>query len=39
LADALGKDVVSEAGKRRQEQIAVIDAGLLVREIFIATAN
>jgi len=39
LADALGKDVVSEAGKRRQEQIAVIDAGLLVREIFVVTAD
>ncbi len=39
LSDALGDDVVREAGKRRQEQIDVIDAGLLVREIFVATAN
>ena len=39
LSDALGDDVVSQARKRRQEQIAVIDAGLLVREIFVATAN
>ncbi len=39
LSDALGDDVVKEARKRRQEQIDVIDAGLLIREIFIATAN
>lgn len=39
LSDALGHDVVSEAGKRRLEQIYAIDAGLLVREIFLATAN
>lgn len=39
LSDALGHDVVSDAGKRRREQIDVIDAGLLVREIFLATAN
>ena len=39
LSDVLGDDVVSQARKRRQEQIAVIDAGLLVREIFIAIAN
>ncbi len=39
LSVALGVDVVSEARKRRQEQIAVIDAGMLVREIFVATAN
>lgn len=39
LSDALGVDVVSQARKRRQEQIAVIDAGLLVREILVATAS
>ncbi len=39
LSVALGVDVVSEARKRRQEQIAVIDAGLLVREILVATAS
>ena len=38
LSDALGVDVVSQARKRRQEQIDVIDAGLLVREILVATA-
>lgn len=37
LSDALGDDVVREARKRRVEQIAVIDAGLLVREIILAT--
>ena len=39
LSDALGRDVVSEARERRLEQIAAIDAGLLVREIFFATAS
>ncbi len=39
LSDALGVDVVRQARKRRQEQIAVIDAGMLVREIFVATVN
>jgi CheY-like chemotaxis protein len=39
LSAALGVDVVSQARKRRQEQIAVIDAGLLVREILVATAS
>ncbi len=39
LSDALGVDVVSEARKRRQEQIAAIDAGMLIREILVATAN
>jgi ubiquinone/menaquinone biosynthesis C-methylase UbiE len=38
LADTLGQDVVREAAKHRAEQIAVIDAGLMVREIFYATA-
>ena len=37
LSDALGDDVVREARKRRVEKIAVIDAGLLVREIILAT--
>jgi SAM-dependent methyltransferase len=38
LADALGRDIVSDARQRRLEQIAVIDAGMMVREIFFATA-
>jgi len=39
LSDALGSDVVSEARERRKEQIAAIDAGLLVREIFFVVAS
>ena len=39
LAAALGRDVVIEECERRLEQIDVIDAGLMVREIFLATAN
>ena len=39
LSDALGQDVVREAGERRREQIAAIDAGLLGREIFLAVAS
>ena len=39
LSDALGSDVVSEARQRRKEQIAAIDAGLLVREIFFVAAR
>ncbi len=38
LASALGRNAVNESRKGRQEQIAVIDAGLLVREIFFVTA-
>ena len=39
LSDALGSDAVSEARERRKEQIAAIDAGLLVREIFFVAAS
>lgn len=39
LSQALGNDAVSEARDRRQEQISVIDAGLLVREIFLVSAT
>jgi len=39
LSDALGEDAVREACKRRQEQIATIDAGLLGREIFLTVAG
>ena len=39
LADTLGHDAINESRKSRQEQIAVLDAGLLVREIFLVTAN
>lgn len=38
LPVVLGHDVVNEASQRRQEQINVIDAGMLVREIFYASA-
>jgi len=38
LAKALGRDAISESRKNRLEQIAVIDSGLLVREIFFVTA-
>jgi hypothetical protein len=38
LAEALGHDAINESRKGRQEQIAVLDAGLLVREIFLVTA-
>jgi len=36
LIDALGEEHVSDSLSRRQEQIAAIDAGLLVRETFLA---
>lgn len=39
LADALGHDTVKESRKGRQEQIAVLDAGLLVREIYFVSAS
>ena len=39
LSDVLGSDAVSEARERRKEQIAAIDAGLLVREIFFVAAS
>jgi SAM-dependent methyltransferase len=38
LSVALGADVVREAGERRREQVDVINAGLLVRELFTAIA-
>lgn len=38
LSETLGQDVVKDAREHRLDQIAVIDAGLLVREIFFATA-
>jgi ubiquinone/menaquinone biosynthesis C-methylase UbiE len=38
LAKALGRDAINESRKGRQEQIAVLDAGLLVREIYFVTA-
>jgi len=38
LSDALGDDVIREAGERRRQQVDVIDAGLLVRELFVAVA-
>jgi SAM-dependent methyltransferase len=39
LSEALGHEAVNESRKGRQEQIAVLDAGLLVREIFLVAAN
>jgi SAM-dependent methyltransferase len=39
LAEVLGDDAVAEACGRRREQVAAIDAGLLVREIFLAEAG
>ena len=39
LPKALGHEAVNESRKGRQEQIAVLDAGLLVREIFLVAAN
>jgi hypothetical protein len=39
LSSTLGERVVSESRNRRLEQISAIDAGLMVREIFFATAN
>jgi cyclopropane fatty-acyl-phospholipid synthase-like methyltransferase len=39
LSDALGRDFVAEARERRQEQIAAIDAGILVRDIYLAAAR
>lgn len=38
LAETLGHEAINDSRKGRQEQIAVIDAGLLVREIFLVTA-
>jgi ubiquinone/menaquinone biosynthesis C-methylase UbiE len=38
LTETLGHDAINESRKGRQEQIAVLDAGLLVREIFLVTA-
>ncbi len=38
LRDALGKEAVTEALRHRQDQVEAIDAGLLVREVFLATA-
>lgn len=38
LLGALGEDAVREACERRQEQVDVIDAGLLVRDLFTAVA-
>jgi SAM-dependent methyltransferase len=38
LSAALGRDAVEETIERREEQIEAIDAGLLVREIFLARA-
>ncbi len=39
LSDALGQDVVNESRIRRQTQIEVSEAGLLVREIFLVAAS
>jgi len=39
LVAELGQDAVREASKRRREQIAAIDAGLLCREMFLAVAD
>lgn len=39
LSDALGSDAIRVARIHRQEQIAVIDAGYLVREIFSTVAS
>ena len=39
LSNSLGQGVVKEAREHRLEQISVIDAGLMVREIFFVTAN
>ncbi len=39
LVNALGEELAREASAKRQEQIAVIDAGMLVREIFFAAAD
>ncbi len=38
LAAVLGPDIVRDAITHREEQIAAIDSGLLVREIFFASA-
>jgi SAM-dependent methyltransferase len=38
LRDALGEATVRDSRERRQEQVDSIDTGLLVREIFLATA-
>ena len=38
LAEVLGPNIVRDAIAHRQEQIAVIDAGWLAREIFVASA-
>jgi len=39
LRDALGEDVVCESRQHRREQIGLIDAGLVSREIFLAAAS
>ncbi len=39
LSEALGNDAVREARDKRQKQIAAIDAGLLVRDIFLVAAS
>ncbi len=39
LVGALGEELVREARIKRQEQIAVIDEGMLVREIFFAATD
>jgi len=39
LSELLGQDVLREACNNRQQQIAMIDAGMLVREIFLVTAD
>jgi len=39
LSGVLGQDAVIEACERRLEQIDVIDAGLMVREIFLVTTD
>ena len=38
LAEVLGPNIVRDAIAHRQEQIAVSEAGWLVREIFLASA-
>lgn len=39
LREALGEDFTCEAGQHRSEQVALIDAGLLLRETFLAAAS
>ena len=39
LQAALGEEATAESRARRQEQIDSIDAGLLIREIFLAVAS